>query len=225
MNVAPTPTSKPPNNQAQNVLTATSEVEVEYERVVADSDELEEELEEHEWGTAEDIEIEQAMKKIDEWKKKYREIEERKFNIQKKTKSFKLDTTKLEKATSYVNKLGSRLENAIAVIKFEDGERGLFSDNRSKTASVKLPCFAGLDEEDYSQFEKDIKKAFVAYRVRKDDQIKKLREVVKGNARKVIPSTMKNIDEAFKILKNIFEDPSRLMNAKRNIIFNLGNYP
>ena len=87
MNVAPTPTSKPPNNQAQNVLTATSEVEVEYERVVADSDELEEELEEHEWGTAEDIEIEQAMKKIDEWKKKYREIEERKFNIQKKTKT------------------------------------------------------------------------------------------------------------------------------------------
>jgi len=85
-----------------------------------------------------------------------------------------LDTTKLTEATSYVNKLGSRLDNAIAVIKFEDEERGLFSNNRSKTASVKLPSFAGLDDEDYSQFEKDIKKAFVANRVRKDDKIKKL---------------------------------------------------
>ena len=46
-----------------------------------------------------------------------------------------------------------------------------------------------------------------------------------GHARKMIPKTMEDIDEAFRILREIYGDPSRVMSFKRNKILSLGNYP
>ena len=115
----------------------------------------------------------------------------------------------MKAATSYINTLGAELEVAVANIKFEDDSRCLYSINKSKTSTVRLPMFSGRDDEDYSLFEKEIKKVFVTNRIRRDDQVKKLRENLKGHPKRIIPKTLENIDEAFRILQEIYGNPKK----------------
>ena len=62
-------------------------------------------------------------------------------------------------------------------------------------------------------------------RVRKYDQVSKLRECLRLDAKGLIPSTMDDIEEAWKILVKRYGDPSRVMAARKQKLKNLGNLP
>ena len=87
-------------------------------------------------------------------------------------------------------------------IETEDEDRGLYSMETAKTTQVSLPTFSGKDSEDFSKFKLDMEDAFKTNRISKKEQIKKLRECVKGQARKLIPdSDVTEVAHAWEILK------------------------
>ena len=64
---------------------------------------------------------------------------------------------------------------------------------------MNLPTFGGKDNEDFSKFKEDIEKGFKMNRITRDKQIIKLRECLKGYARKLVPdSNVTEIKEGMK---------------------------
>ena len=62
-------------------------------------------------------------------------------------------------------------------------------------------------------------------RVRRYDQITKLRECLRQHPKKLIPQTMEDIDEAWNILSNVYGDPTRVMAARKQKLLDLGQLP
>lgn len=114
---------------------------------------------------------------------------------------------------------------AIDQVKEEDSNRCLYSLAKSKTATVKLPVFAGTQAEDFSKFRREVEKGMKINRVRKYDQVSKLRECLRLDAKELIPSTMDDIEEAWKILDKRYGDPSRVMAARKQKLRDLGKLP
>ena len=80
---------------------------------------------------------------------------------------------------------------------------------------MKLPTFEGKDEEDYARFKVEVEKAFINNRVTKADKLLKLRDCLKGHARKLIPDALtQDIDEAWAVLDRAYGDPVRLIKSK-----------
>ena len=218
--------SRSRNEEPSKAHIAMSEIGVDCDVIASDGQLLKEEFQKyHDWGEASDEEIEIAMKSIELWKKKYDKLLEMSRSIAKKTSSYCLDDAKSRTATAFINTLGAEFELSLTDIKHEDKVRCLFSLNKSSTSTIKYPTFSGLDEEDYSLFEKEMLRCFRINRCRREDQVKKLRDCLKAHPRSMIPQSMENIDEAWRILKEIYGDCSRVMNARRKKILSLGLYP
>ena len=143
---------------------------MDYEIIVEEGDKLKEEYD-HSWDSASDNDIELAMNKIVDWRRKFERLQDKRWNIHRKTISYHLDDQKKHSVTHYMNILGSELDMAMDRIKFEDETRCLFSTIKSKNASVKLPTFGGEAEDDFSKFEKEMKKGLVTNRVKRADQV------------------------------------------------------
>ena len=193
---------------------ALADITVDYEIIVEEGDKLKEEYD-HSWDSASDNDIELAMNKIVDWRRKFERLQDKRWNIHRKTISYHLDDQKKHSVTHYMNILGSELDMAMDRIKFEDQTRCLFSTIKSKNASVKLPTFGGEAEDDFSKFEKEMKKGLVTNRVKRADQVAQLREHLKARPKGMIPSNMEDIDEAWRILREIYGDATRVIKAKR----------
>ena len=71
-----------------------------------------------------------------------------------------------------------------------------------------------------------VEKAFIQNRTSKSDQLSKLREILRGNAKKLVPESMiKTIDEAWADLEKAFGDVERVMNYRKKALMNLGSLP
>ena len=114
-----------------------------------------------------------------------------------------------------MNNLEQELNVAIDQIKEEDSNWCLYSLAKSKTTTVKLPVFSGAQDEDFSKFKKEVEKGMKINRVKKYDQVSKLRDCLRLDAKGLIPSTMDDIEEAWKILVKRYGDPSRVMAARQ----------
>ena len=79
----------------------------------------------------------------------------------------------LKISTALINTLESEMCMAIDNIKFENDERCLFLNSKSKAADVKLPTFDGNQSDDFMKFHKEMLKGFKSNKFKKDDQIKK----------------------------------------------------
>ena len=215
-----------PANQSQAVNNAMADVEVDAEIVATEGKELAAKVNKYmDWSEATNDEIELAMANIDGWEKKFAKIREKSFAIKRNTLKFNLDDMNLKRAEAVVGNLEAELELAIEDIISEDKNRCLFSLNKSKAADVKLPHFSGNKEEDFSKFKKEFEKGLKTNRVRKEDQIKKLREFLKGDAKTIIPDSMEDIDTAWDILKSMYGDASRVMEARKRKIKDMGAFP
>ena len=118
------------------------------------------------------------------------------------------------------------LRVATEKIKLEDSKRELYTLVEASTETVKLPTFEGRDDEDFDQFKTEVEKAFVSDIVIKSAKLKKLREVLKGNALRLVPeSTTNTIDDAWTVLGNAFGNPIKLMKYRKNVILKLGMLP
>ena len=90
----------------------------------------------------------------------------------------------------------------------EDLCRELHTMNTTVTEKVKYPSFGGTDEECYQDFKELLDKAFKHNQVSKSAKVAKLKECLKGNAKTIIPESMKDIDLAYSTLEKAFGDPT-----------------
>ena len=114
---------------------------------------------------------------------------------------------------------------AIDNIKFEDNKRCLYSNSKSKATDVKLPTFDGNHFDDFMKFKKEMLNGFKSNKIKKDDQIKKLRECLSGTPKTLIPKGMESVEDAWLILRNMYGDSARVMTARKRTIEDFGEYP
>ena len=165
------------------------------------------------------------MNNIGEWKKRFDKIEEKGWNIKRNTCSFNLNEDKMRTTQCMIASLKQELETAIEDIQSEDKKRCLFSTSKSKTANVKFPTFSGGQDEDFFKFEKEVRKGFLTNRIKRDDQVGKLRECLRNHPKTMIPASMEDIEEAWNVLKTVYGDAARLMKVKKANIAALGRMP
>ena len=108
---------------------------------------------------------------------------------------------------------------------FEDETRRIFTLSKSKSANLVLPTFSGKSEEDFSKFQREMLKGFKSNKVKREDQVKKLRENLKGHPLSLVPDTMESIDKAWESLSKVYGDAARVMNAKMNKLRSMGQFP
>ena len=192
---------------ANAIRTAKADIEVDADIISSEGKELAEEVNKFEdWCDATDVEIEEHVQKIEDWKKRFAKIKERGWSIKRNVKRFDLDETQLTASTAMIVTLGSELDMAIDNIMFEDEQRGIFTLSKSKSADVVLPTFSGKAEEDFSKFQREMVDGFRSNRVKREDQVKKLREKLSGHPLSLVPDTMRNIDSAWENLTKIYGD-------------------
>ena len=145
--------------------------------------------------------------------------------MKRNVKKYDLGETQLTASMALIVTLESELNMAIDAIMFEDETRGIFTLSKSKSADLVLPTFSGKLEEDFSKFQREMLKGFKANKVKKEDQVKKLRENLKGHPLSLVPDTMENVDRAWESLNKVYGDATRVMTAKMNKLRSMGLFP
>ena len=96
------------------------------------------------------------------------------------------------------------------------------SGSQRKAANITYPVFSGQDNEDYVKFRREMINALRVNQVTQEDKIKKLRENLKGDALKLIPSTLQCVDQALDLLTTVYGDPKRILNNRKDKIRAMG---
>ena len=95
--------------------------------------------------------------------------------MKKNAQLFDLTSVELTKSVSLMENLKEEMNIAIRDIKEQDEARGLYSLSKSKASDVKLPRFGGKPHENFAKFKTEMLKGFKSNKVRKEDQVKKLK--------------------------------------------------
>ena len=180
------------------------------------------------WKDQSELSIGRAMRGIKGWEEDLQKIIILRRDLDDVVASNGLtqEDAQILEAGILVDRVSEELRFATESIEDEDNARELYTLDISKADPVKLPTFEGRDDEDFAQFKKLLEKAFVQNRVTKSDKVDKLREVLRGHAKKLVPqSTVNDIDEAMEILNKAFGDPVRLMTYRKDSLLKLGFLP
>ena len=159
-------TSRPPahsvavstseHTNANRVKMAEADTKVDAEIIDAEAKKLSKEIDKFaDWGEASNDQIETAMNQIDDWKKRFSRIQEKLFSIKRNVLKYDLADMQLRISTALINTLESELCLAVDTIRFEDEQRCLYSNSRSKGAEVKLPTFDGNRFDNFMKFQKE----------------------------------------------------------------------
>ena len=135
------------------------------------------------WGDASNEEVEEAARSIKEWRKRFRWLEDRVYTMKKNVRLYNLADTELDSSIKKVESIKVEMERAIGGIKEEDEVRGLFTFSQSKASDLKLPKFGGKPHENFAKFKTEMLRAFKANKIRREDQVKKLRENLLDSAK------------------------------------------
>ena len=202
---------------------AQTSVEIESEDIRAKVKALSEEFNKIScWSTAEHHVVEASMGKIKSWKERLEKLKDKAKEVKKDTKVYNLDTGPLTLATAALGSAEGELEFVIDQIEHEDEERGLFTQSQTKAANISFPTFSGHDNEDFVKFKKDMENALRVNKVLKEDQAKKLREHLRGDALKMVPGTIEFIDEAMTLLQTVYGDARRILNNRKDKLKAMG---
>ena len=211
--------------ESRDSKAAKADIEVDSTIVSTLGKELAEEINKHaDWGDAESREIEEAMNKIESWKKRFDKIQEKGWAMQRNDIKYDLKSTRVVSSMALIRTLKAELAIVIDNIKFEDESRCLYSLCKAATASVKFPTFSGSAKEDFVKFKQEFEKCLKSNKVQKDDQIKKLRENLKDPAKGFIPEAMKDIEDAWSVLEGMYGDAVRVIDSKKTVV-DLGPFP
>ena len=164
------------------------------------------------WSDVPDKDIENGVKKLEVWQARldsiissYREVEDilssQDVPIQ--------DIREVAQAGAKLKTLEGFFSEVRDRIEYEDENRELYSGSTAITEKVAYPVFEGRDDESYMDFKVEIDKAFVKNKVTKSDKVKKLRECLRGYAKKLVPESLKDIDVAYESLNQAYGDPAR----------------
>ena len=144
------------------------------------------------WSTEIDASISIAMQSsISSWKKDLDSIVAASNELETLAKINKMteEEVAFEASKVAVESLVKTVDEKIKLIKAQDRERNLYSMCKEKTSSIKFPGFSGKSHEDFSKFKTEMNEAFKSHRVSKNEQVKKLRECLKGDALKFVPDS------------------------------------
>ena len=182
------------------------------------------------WSKATSNEVEAAIGKIPEWKKQINEITNVFYSMKKTAKLHDLEDPdnpedSLKTSENAMNLLKDKFETVLEELLFEDKSRCLYSLVKSKPANVSYPTFSGSMKDDFFKFKDEVEDAFESNQVRREDRVKILREHLQSTPRTLIPESMRNIDDAWKILEEMFGDPVRITMTRMVKLKNFGPYP
>ena len=175
------------------------------------------------WTAAQDHLITTGMTSRKTWKSTLRDIG-KKLNEQRNILNtfhyveYREDYDRLANKFSNVQTIMSQ---AIEDIEHEDMIRELHCERTVKAAPTKIPVFSGLPTEDLLDFQDKFKRAVEDTKVTKRDQPDKLREHLAGKALAHIPTSIKDINYAWVLLKEAFGDPLTLLNYRMQSIRNM----
>ena len=85
--------------------------------------------------------------------------------------------------------------------------------------------FEGKNEECFVDFKVKLERAFELNQTAETAKATKIRELLRGNAKNLIPDSMENIDNIYKVLDKAFGDPIRLLNYKKQSLSKIGAFP
>ena len=207
---------------------AIAKAKIKCDAIVADCKNLNKKIDIEFLADFSNIDISRMMKEKDKWKDELEKIVELKRNLEDIAASNNLteEESKILEAATLVQKLVEDVDETIEAVIEEDSARELYSLDTTVNEKVKLPSFEGRDDEDFSKWKELVERAFVKNRVAKDDKLLKLREILKGHAKKLVPYSMTNtIDDAWKALESAYGDPSKLMQNRKDALSKLGQLP
>ena len=208
---------------------ALSKMKTLEEAIEFDAKELQEKIYEVDnWKHADDVSIGRGMRKTEKWDEEFGKILQMMRDLKTLQRGYDVDgeEIKCNEMDEVVDDLREELKEVKQKIVNEDKERKLYSLDTTKVSKVNLPMFGGEDHEDFSKFKEDIGKGFVTNRISRDEQLIKLRECLKGNARKVVPnSNVTDIKEAWRILKLAFGNPIKIIKQRKEALLKLGHLP
>ena len=107
----------------------------------------------------------------------------------------------------------------------EDKDRGLYSLSKTTGEVLKYSTFSGDPGQDLVKFKEKVVYRFKRNQVCKMDQLEKLRETLEGQALRLVPDSMKDINAAWAALEDAFGDPSRVLQHRLSSLKNLGDLP
>ena len=180
------------------------------------------------WKLEDDVSIGRALRMAENWDKDMKEIIQMMRGLKTLQREQDVEETEIgvERLKKLVEDLEENVEEVKEKITKEDNERELYSLDKTKVNKVELPTFAGKDHEDFSKFKEDIEKRFKTNRTSRDEQIIKLRDCLKGYARKLVPdSNVTDIKEAWRILNQAFGNPLRIIKQRKEALLKLGMKP
>ena len=177
------------------------------------------------WEGVDDDVVEDAMRNLGKYQDQMNQVERtfRKYENMSLKHHFPEDKKEAMLATyeDYRKKFEATRDNA----KEQDTQRGLFTLEPAKSDIIKYPVFSGSASEDYLKFKETMLQRFRENKVKKKEQVAKLRECLRGVALGRVPEGVTDIDEAFTRLQEAFGNPSKLMAFNLKSLEDLGQLP
>ena len=209
-----------------------AKVKIRSKAVIDDASDLRDELEEidvYMWTDASDLDVNRAMRKTKTWKDDLskvvtamRDVEEILTVANVRDQDVPAEVTEARESVEDLQKLFTDTKKEVEK---EDIARGLHSLDISAAAKVSLPIFEGKDDEDWNVYKEKLMKALTSNKVKMADKCDKLRESLRGFARRFIPNSQNDFDTAIRDLEKVFSDSTRVVNAKISALNKLGPVP
>ena len=214
------------------VTKATARAKIKAESVKEDAENLEKVLTSpvalEDWDNADDLSIEQAMKNLNSWRDEVKSIVTRFREIKDILAEVGVEVTSIEEivtASDKVDALKELFDQVRDAVEFENLERELYCLDIATTEKSTYPTFEGKEDECFATFKEKIENAFIQNRVKKSSKVSKLRECLKGHARKLVPVNLVDINRAFETLEKAFGHSTRVLNFKINSLKKIGQLP
>ena len=168
------------------------------------------------------------MRNLSKWNKELKKIMTmfQEFTEITSTHGLSEDDVEIASTQLMVNKISKEVKDVEKTVEKENNLRELYTLDLAIVDKVKLPTFEGKHDEDYTRFKADMEKGFAQNRVTRVDKVAKLRECLKGHARRLVPDSITlDIEEAWDVLDKAYGDPTRLMKSRTEALNRMGQLP
>ena len=238
-------------NEEKALTEQLSQAEDAYQEIAADIGTLIDDMKEHAESAddikeMEDTQVRIAMKELNDWKKKKQGIckayrkqsslvdklvksleaeissDSGRRNASQEIETLKADREDLQ--TKY-DEMDEFVDGFLDQLRSEDSSRSLHSRDTEKLSEVEWPRFTGKESEDFAKFREKLEKAFKHAKTSRDAKVDKLRSLLSGHAKDLVPDSVRDLDTAYKALADAFGDPSRLVDFKLKLLNDAGILP
>ena len=177
------------------------------------------------WEEMEDEDIGKAMREMSKWQDQITNLERCFSKFENLSLKHNFSEDKKEAIRLSFQEKKDLFEVTKAAVLKEDADRGLFTLEPVKSDIIKYPILSGLPSEDFVKFKETMIQRFKENKVKRKEQVAKLRECLRGAALARVPDGIKYIEEAFKRLDEAFGNPSKVMAYQLRALEELGTIP